>query len=224
MESLIKLSNLQKYYKVGKDKLHVLKSINLDIKKGEFIMIMGKSGSGKTTLLNILGILDRFDEGSYEFSQENINKLNENQRSQFRNKHIGFIFQQFNLIETLNIYKNVELPLIYDNKLNKKERDLIIKEKLELVGLLDKINAMPLHFSGGQQQRVAIARALVNNPEVIFADEPTGALDSETATAIMEMLKILNEQGKTIIMVTHDSDLVKYATRVVKLKDGVFNE
>lgn len=224
MESLIKLSNLQKYYKVGKDKLHVLKSINLDIKKGEFIMIMGKSGSGKTTLLNILGILDRFDEGSYEFSQENINKLNENQRSQFRNKHIGFIFQQFNLIETLNIYKNVELPLIYDNKLNKKERDLIIKEKLELVGLLDKINAMPLHLSGGQQQRVAIARALVNNPEVIFADEPTGALDSETATSIMEMLKILNEQGKTIIMVTHDSDLVKYATRVVKLKDGVFNE
>lgn len=224
MESLIKLSNLQKYYKVGKDKLHVLKSINLDIKKGEFIMIMGKSGSGKTTLLNILGILDRFDEGSYEFSQENINKLNENQRSQFRNKHIGFIFQQFNLIETLNIYKNVELPLIYDNKLNKKERDLIIKEKLELVGLLDKINAMPLHLSGGQQQRVAIARALVNNPEVIFADEPTGALDSETAKSIMEMLKILNEQGKTIIMVTHDSDLVKYATRVVKLKDGVFNE
>ena len=224
MESLIKLSNLQKYYKVGKDKLHVLKSINLDIKKGEFIMIMGKSGSGKTTLLNILGILDRFDEGSYEFSQENINKLNENQRSQFRNKHIGFIFQQFNLIETLNIYKNVELPLIYDNKLNKKERDLIIKEKLELVGLLDKINAMPLHLSGGQQQRVAIARALVNNPEVIFADEPTGALDSETAASIMEMLKILNEQGKTIIMVTHDSDLVKYATRVVKLKDGVFNE
>ena len=224
MESLIKLSNLQKYYKVGKDKLHVLKSINLDIKKGEFIMIMGKSGSGKTTLLNILGILDRFDDGSYEFSQENINKLNENQRSQFRNKHIGFIFQQFNLIETLNIYKNVELPLIYDNKLNKKERDLIIKEKLELVGLLDKINAMPLHLSGGQQQRVAIARALVNNPEVIFADEPTGALDSETAKSIMEMLKILNEQGKTIIMVTHDSDLVKYATRVVKLKDGVFNE
>ena len=224
MESLIKLSNLQKYYKVGKDKLHVLKSINLDIKKGEFIMIMGKSGSGKTTLLNILGILDRFDEGSYEFSQENINKLNENQRSQFRNKHIGFIFQQFNLIETLNIYKNVELPLIYDNKLNKKERDLIIKEKLELVGLLDKINAMPLHLSGGQQQRVAIARALVNNPEVIFADEPTGALDSETAKSIMEMLKILNEQGKTIIMVTHDSDLVKYATIVVKLKDGVFNE
>ena len=221
---MIKLSNLQKYYKVGKDKLHVLKSINLDIKKGEFIMIMGKSGSGKTTLLNILGILDRFDEGSYEFSQESINKLNENQRSQFRNKHIGFIFQQFNLIETLDIYKNVELPLIYDNKLNKKERDLIIKEKLELVGLLDKINAMPLHLSGGQQQRVAIARALVNNPEVIFADEPTGALDSETAKSIMEMLKILNEQGKTIIMVTHDSDLVKYATRVVKLKDGVFNE
>lgn len=224
MESLIKLSNLQKYYKIGKDRLHVLKSINLDIKKGEFIMIMGKSGSGKTTLLNILGILDKFDEGEYEFSNENINKLNENQRSQFRNKHIGFIFQQFNLIETLDIYKNVELPLVYDNKLNKLERDTVIKEKLELVGLLDKIHAMPMHLSGGQQQRIAIARALVNNPEVIFADEPTGALDSETAIAIMDMLKLLNEQGKTIIMVTHDSDLVKYATRVVKLKDGVFNE
>ena len=215
---------MQKYYKIGKDKLHVLKSINLDIKKGEFIMIMGKSGSGKTTLLNILGILDKFDEGDYEFSHENINKLNENQRSQFRNKHIGFIFQQFNLIETLNIYQNVDLPLIYDNQLRKKERDRIIKEKLELVGLIDKINSMPTHLSGGQQQRIAIARALVNDPEVIFADEPTGALDSETAISIMEMLKILNEEGKTIIMVTHDADLIKYATKVVRLKDGVLYE
>lgn len=223
MSSLIKLDNIQKYYKVGKDRLHVLKSINLDIKKGEFIMIMGKSGSGKTTLLNILGFLDRFDEGKYIFNNEDVTNLNENQRSVFRNKNIGFVFQQFNLVETLNIYQNVELPLVYDGKLNKKDRENIIKEKLELVGLLDKQNQKPLQLSGGQQQRIAIARALVNNPELIFADEPTGALDSETAEAIMEMLKLLNEQGKTIIMVTHDPDLVKYATKVVRLKDGVFN-
>ncbi|MEG0051575.1 MAG: ABC transporter ATP-binding protein [Terrisporobacter sp.] len=214
---------MEKYYKIGKDRLHVLKSINLDIKKGEFIMIMGKSGSGKTTLLNILGFLDRFEEGKYIFNDEDVTNLNENQRSEFRNRNIGFVFQQFNLVESLNIYQNVELPLVYDGKLNKKERDAIIKEKLELVDLLDKQNSKPLHLSGGQQQRIAIARALVNNPELIFADEPTGALDSETAEVVMEILKLLNEQGKTIIMVTHDSDLVKYATRVVRLKDGVFN-
>ncbi|WP_332524683.1 ABC transporter ATP-binding protein [Terrisporobacter sp.] len=223
MNSLIKIENMEKYYKIGKDRLHVLKSINLDIKKGEFIMIMGKSGSGKTTLLNILGFLDRFEEGKYIFNDEDVTNLNENQRSEFRNRNIGFVFQQFNLVESLNIYQNVELPLVYDGKLNKKERDAIIKEKLELVDLLDKQNSKPLHLSGGQQQRIAIARALVNNPELIFADEPTGALDSETAEVVMEILKLLNEQGKTIIMVTHDSDLVKYATRVVRLKDGVFN-
>ncbi|MGL5328430.1 MAG: ABC transporter ATP-binding protein [Peptostreptococcaceae bacterium] len=223
MSSLIKLNNIQKYYKVGKDKLHVLKSINLDIKKGEFIMIMGKSGSGKTTLLNILGFLDKFDEGRYVFNEEDVTNLNENQRSRFRNKNIGFVFQQFNLVETLSVYKNVELPLVYEGKQSKKEKENIIREKLELVGLLDKENAKPLQLSGGQQQRIAIARALVNNPELIFADEPTGALDSETADSVMETLKLLNEQGKTIIMVTHDSDLVKYATRVIRLKDGVFN-
>lgn len=223
MSSLIKLDNIQKYYKVGKDKLHVLKSINLDIQKGEFIMIMGKSGSGKTTLLNILGFLDKFDEGKYIFNEEDVTNLNENQRSKFRNKNIGFVFQQFNLVETLSVYKNVELPLVYEGKQNKKEKENIIREKLELVGLLDKENAKPLQLSGGQQQRIAIARALVNNPELIFADEPTGALDSETAEAIMETLKLLNDQGKTIIMVTHDPDLVKYATRVIRLKDGVFN-
>ncbi|MGL5692982.1 MAG: ABC transporter ATP-binding protein [Peptostreptococcaceae bacterium] len=223
MSSLIKLDNIQKYYKVGKDKLHVLKSIKLDIKKGEFIMIMGKSGSGKTTLLNILGFLDKFDEGKYIFNEEDVTNLNENQRSRFRNKNIGFVFQQFNLVETLSVYKNVELPLVYEGKQNKKEKENIIREKLDLVGLLDKENAKPLQLSGGQQQRIAIARALVNDPELIFADEPTGALDSETADSIMETLKLLNNQGKTIIMVTHDPDLVKYATRVIRLKDGVFN-
>ena len=224
MSSLIKLKDINKYYKVGKEKFHVLKSLNINIEEGDFVMIMGKSGSGKTTLLNVLAFLDKFDDGSYFFNYENVSNLNENQRSIFRNKHIGFIFQQFNLIETLNIYQNIELPLIYDGKLNKSERENIIKVKLEQVGLLDKIKSMPLQLSGGQQQRVAIARSLVNNPKLIFADEPTGALDSETSTDIMNLLKDLNNQGKTIIMVTHDADLIKYATKVIRLKDGVLYE
>lgn len=224
MSSLIKLKDINKYYKVGKEKFHVLKSLNIDIEEGDFVMIMGKSGSGKTTLLNVLAFLDKFDDGSYFFNYENVSNLNENQRSIFRNKHIGFIFQQFNLIETLNIYQNIELPLIYDGKLNKSERENIIKEKLKQVGLLDKIKSMPFQLSGGQQQRVAIARSLVNNPELIFADEPTGALDSETSTDIMNLLKDFNNQGKTIIMVTHDADLIKYATKVIRLKDGVLYE
>ena len=179
MSSLIKLKDINKYYKVGKEKFHVLKSLNINIEEGDFVMIMGKSGSGKTTLLNVLAFLDKLDTGSYFFNYENVSNLNENQRSVFRNKYIGFIFQQFNLIETLSIYQNVELPLLYDGKLNKSERENIVKEKLEQVGLLDKIKSMPLQLSGGQQQRVAIARSLVNNPKLIFADEPTGALDGE---------------------------------------------
>lgn len=224
MSSLIKLKDINKYYKVGKEKFHVLKSLNINIEEGDFVMIMGKSGSGKTTLLNVLALLDKFDDGSYFFNYENISNLNENQRSTFRNKHIGFIFQQFNLIETLNVYQNIELPLIYDGMLNKSERENIIKEKLNEVGLLDKIKSMPLQLSGGQQQRIAIARSLVNNPKLIFADEPTGALDSETSNDIMNLLKDLNNQGKTIIMVTHDADLIKYATKVIKLKDGILYE
>ena len=212
MSSLIKLKDINKYYKVGKEKFHVLKSLNINIEEGDFVMIMGKSGSGKTTLLNVLAFLDKFDTGSYFFNYENVSNLNENQRSVFRNKYIGFIFQ------------NVELPLLYDGKLNKSERENIVKEKLEQVGLLDKIKSMPLQLSGGQQQRVAIARSLVNNPKLIFADEPTGALDSETSNEIMSLLKDLNNQGKTIIMVTHDADLIKYATKVVRLKDGVLYE
>jgi putative ABC transport system ATP-binding protein len=223
LNSIIKLKNIQKYYKVGKEKFHVLKSLNLDIKAGEFVMIMGKSGSGKTTLLNVLAFLDKFDDGDYIFNGENVTNLNENQRSVFRNKNIGFIFQQFNLIETLNVYQNVELPLIYDGGPKKIEREEIVCEKLKAVGLLDKMKNLPLQLSGGQQQRIAIARALVNSPSLIFADEPTGALDSETSREIMELLKSLNEQGKTVIMVTHDNDLVKYSTKVVKLKDGVLS-
>lgn len=221
---IIELKNIQKYYPVGKDKLHVLKSINLEIKKGEFLMIMGKSGSGKTTLLNILGFLDRFNEGNYLFKGKDVTNLSEKERSIFRNTNIGFVFQQFNLIPTLDIYKNVELPMIYNSRYSREEKDKRIKEKLDIVNLLDKIHQKPLELSGGQQQRITIARALVNDPEIIFADEPTGALDSDTSRDIMELLKELNNRGKTIIMVTHDADLVKYATKIIKLKDGVIVE
>lgn len=224
MSSLIKLKDINKYYKVGKEKFHVLKYLNIDINEGDFVIIVGKSGSGKTTLLNVLAFLDKFDDGSYFFNSDNVSKLNENQRSVFRNKYIGFIFQQFNLIESLNVYQNIELPLLYDGSLNKSERENIIKEKLAQVGLLDKIKSSPLQLSGGQQQRIAIARALVNNPKLIFADEPTGALDSETGYEIMNLLKDLNNQGKTIIMVTHDVDLLKYATKVIRLKNGILYE
>lgn len=224
VSNLIELKNIDKYYPVGRDTLHVLKGINLEIQKGDFVMIMGKSGSGKTTLLNLLGFLDRFEQGEYLFKNEDVTNLTENQRSEFRNSNIGFVFQQFNLIEALNIYQNVEIPLIYNNRYTKEEKDKIIKEKLEIVGLSDKIKVKPTQLSGGQQQRITIARALVNDPEIIFADEPTGALDSETSYEVMELLKKLNNHGKTIIMVTHDQDLITYATKVIKLKDGKIME
>lgn len=223
-ENIIEIKNLQKYYPVGKGKLHVLKSINVEIKKGDFLMIVGKSGSGKTTLLNILGFLDRFDKGEYIFKGNDVTNLSEKERSRFRNTNIGFVFQQFNLIPTLDIYKNVELPMIYNDKYDKDQKDQRIKDRLKRVGLLDKINQKPLELSGGQQQRITIARALVNDPDIIFADEPTGALDGGTSTDIMNLLKELNEDGKTIIMVTHDLELLKYATKVIKLKDGVVAE
>ena len=224
LSKIVELKNINKFYKVGKEKAHILKSINLNIKKGEFVMIMGKSGSGKTTLLNILGFLDKFDEGEYIFNNQDVTRLNESERSNFRNLNIGFIFQQFNLINTLNIYQNVELPMIYNNKYSKQEKKEQIENNLSIVGLLDKMNQKPLQLSGGQQQRVAIARSLVNNPEIIFADEPTGSLDSDTGIEIMDLLKELNKQGKTIIMVTHDEDLTKYASKVIKLKDGLIME
>ncbi|RGX08404.1 ABC transporter ATP-binding protein [Paraclostridium sordellii] len=224
MSKVIELKNLQKRYKVGKEKLHVLKSINLTINQGEFVMIMGKSGSGKTTLLNILGFLDKFDDGSYFFEYNNVTNLNENKRSEFRNINIGFVFQQFNLVETLNVFQNVELPMIYNSKFSKKERKERVERSLKVVGLLDKVKQKPLQLSGGQQQRVAIARALVNDPQIIFADEPTGALDSETGIEIMNLLKSLNDSGKTVIMVTHDPDLTNYATKLINLKDGAIVE
>lgn len=221
MSSLISLIDINKYYVVNKEKMQILKSINIDIKQGEFIMIMGKSGSGKTTLMNSLGFLDRFSEGKYLFNGEDVTDIKEEKKSELRNKYMGFIFQQFHLIDSLTIGKNVELPLLYKGDLHKRERDKLVKKYLKLVGLEEKIDRYPKELSGGQQQRVAIARALICDPYVIFADEPTGALDSETGIQIMEILKSLNKDGKTIIMVTHDGDLTKYATRVIRIKDGL---
>lgn len=220
MSNIVKITNLNKYYITGDEKLHVLKNIDLKINKGDFVMIMGKSGSGKTTLMNILGLLDRFDDGEYLFNDIDVRGINEGEKSKIRNQNMGFIFQQFYLIDSLTIGKNVELPLLYKGKVSKKERDELILKYLEMVGLKEKKNKLPSELSGGQQQRVAIARALINNPYVIFADEPTGALDSHTGTEIMEILKGLNEEGKTIIMVTHDEDLIKYANKVIRVKDG----
>ena len=220
----IKLDNIQKYYKVGKEKLHIVKSLSLEIEEGEFIMIMGKSGSGKTTLLNVLGFLDKIDEGQYIFNDTDVSTLSENKRSEYRARYAGFVFQQFNLIDTINVYQNIEVPLIYAGVKDKNKRKELIYEKLDQVGLTDKALSSPNHLSGGQKQRVAIARALVNSPKIIFADEPTGALDSDTGRDIMELLSDLNKKGTTIIMVTHDQDMTKYASRVITLKDGAFVE
>ncbi|GAA0126226.1 ABC transporter ATP-binding protein [Clostridium sp. CTA-19] len=224
MNNIIELKNINKYYKMKTLNLHALKSINIGIKQGDFLMIMGKSGSGKTTLMNILGFLDSFDNGKYIFNGKDVTGLNENEKSELRNEYIGFIFQQFHLIDSLTIGQNVELPLLYKGDIPAKERNLLVDKYLNLVGLLDKKNRKPSELSGGQQQRIAIARALINNPYVIFADEPTGALDSSTGTDIMELLTALNKENKTIIMVTHDEDLKKYANKVIHIKDGVIEK
>ncbi|MEG0284563.1 MULTISPECIES: ABC transporter ATP-binding protein [Vagococcus] len=219
---LIEMTDINKYYPVGKNQLHVLKNLNLTIERGEFLMIMGKSGSGKTTLMNIIGFLDQTTDGTYIFDEKDVSQLTENQKSDLRNKYIGFIFQQFFLIQSLNVSQNVELPMVYEGQKKENKRKKIAEHYLQLVGLEGKENSKTTELSGGQQQRVAIARALVNEPLLIMADEPTGALDSETSADIMNILTDLNKEGKTIVMVTHDNDMKKYASRVVYMRDGIF--
>ena len=223
-QPLIELSDIKKSYTSGRQKTDVLKGIDLKICEGEFIMIMGKSGCGKTTLMNIIGFLDKLTTGTYKFQGQDVSWLDENKKSTYRNENVGFIFQQFFLIESLNVQQNVELPMVYKGINNPIEKRDLAEKFLDLVGIKEKLKGKTTELSGGQQQRVAIARALVNDPLLIMADEPTGALDSGTGKMIMEILKRLNEQGKTIIMVTHDEDLTSYASRVIKMKDGLLEE
>ena len=216
---VIKARDLLKTYNVGDEKITVLKKVSLDIKHGEFVSIIGPSGSGKSTFMNIIGCLDLADEGDYILDGKSITSLREDELSAVRNKTIGFIFQDFNLLSKLSALENVELPLIYQGK-TKKERRSIALECLKKVGLQDKMKNRPSQLSGGQQQRVAIARALATNPRIILADEPTGALDSKTSKEILEILEGLNKDGKTIVMITHDMDIARKAKRVIKIKDG----
>ena len=220
---MMRLNNISKIYKNGKLTVPVLHNIDLEIDHGEFVAIMGPSGSGKSTLMNIIGFLDSPTDGTYELNGNIINSFNENKLANLRNKHIGFVFQQFFLLTRQNALKNVESPLIYAD-IPRRERRERATEMLEKVGLSDRLGHLPNELSGGQKQRVCIARALVNNPEVILADEPTGALDTKTSAQIMQLLVELNNEGKTIIVVTHEEEVSAYADRIIFLRDGVITE
>lgn len=218
---MIELSKVFKSYKAGNTRSIVLRNVNLKVKKGEFVSIMGTSGGGKSTLLNILGMMDGFDSGKYIFDDTEIKLSNSKKNARFRNKKIGFVFQNFNLISKFTVLENVEFPMVISGGRRKSELKKRAVELLTQVGLADKLKSRPSQLSGGQQQRVAIARALANNPMLILADEPTGNLDEKTSTQIIELLTQINrDNGVTIIMVTHDPDIAKYADRIVMISDG----
>ena len=217
---MIKIEKLHKSYPIGKDSLHVLKGIDLHIKEGEFVSIMGSSGSGKSTLLNIVGLLDEHDEGNYFLNGQLIKDLNEKKAAILRNKFLGFVFQSFNLISYKTALENVALPLYYKG-MSRKERLEVALEYLEKVGLKEWAHHLPNELSGGQKQRVAIARALVTKPKVVLADEPTGALDSTTTDSVMDLLKAINDEGMTVFVITHEEEVAEQTKRIVRLKDGI---
>jgi len=220
---MITLSNLNKSYTVGKNSLHVLKGIDLEIGDGELVSVMGSSGSGKSTLLNILGMLDEYDTGQYLLEDKIIKDLSETKAAHLRNKYIGFVFQSFNLISFKNAMENVALPLYYQ-KVTRRKRNKIAMEYLDRMGLKEWAHHMPNELSGGQNQRIAIARALISKPKVILADEPTGALDSQTSYEVMDLFKEINKDGITVIIVTHEKDISERTERIIRLKDGIIGD
>jgi putative ABC transport system ATP-binding protein len=217
---MIEINNLNKSYSIGKNSLHVLKGINLQIQEGELVAIMGSSGSGKSTLLNIIGMLDNYDSGSYQLDSVPIKDLDETKAAKYRNKFLGFVFQSFNLINYKTAIENIALPLYYQG-IASKERQKIAMDYLDKVGLKDWASHLPSELSGGQKQRIAIARALASKPKVLLADEPTGALDSKTSDEVMELIIQINQEGKTILVVTHEQEVANMCNRIITLKDGV---
>ena len=220
---MINIKDLHKSYKMGSNSLHVLKGINFHVSEGELVAIMGSSGSGKSTLLNILGMLDLLDKGSYDLDGVPIKNLDETKAANYRNRFLGFVFQSFNLINYKTALENVTLPLYYQG-MNRKDRENLAIEYLDQVGLKDWATHLPSELSGGQKQRVAIARAMVSQPKVLLADEPTGALDSQTSKEVMALIQEINSKGKTILIVTHEEEIAQMCSRIVRLKDGIIME
>ena len=220
---MIKLTGINKIYRTNEIETVALENVNLEVNKGEFLSIMGPSGCGKSTLLNIMGLLDAPTSGTIEIAGTKVDGMKDKELAAFRNRKLGFVFQSFHLINSLNVLDNVELPLLY-RKVSAKERRHLAEEVLKKVGLSHRMRHMPTQLSGGQCQRVAIARAIVNNPKILLADEPTGALDSQSGAQIMELFQTLNDEGVTVVMITHDIDVANHAKRVLHIRDGQFAE